>query len=127
MTSIDLPTELVAEQALIGRRGLVVAIDPNTGDIIAMVSTPAFDPKPFGRGLTPAEYAVLRDGLDVPLLIAPIRERVSARLDREATIAGVTLGVTDRTARPRVSPAFLLFCRVPTIATATPTAVASSR
>ena len=52
ITTIDLPTQLVAEQGLIGRRGAVVAIDPNNGDVIAMVSTPGFDPNPFGRGLT---------------------------------------------------------------------------
>ena len=44
VTSIDLPTQLVAEQGLIGRRGAVVAIDPNNGDVIALVSTPGFDP-----------------------------------------------------------------------------------
>ena len=73
MTSIDLPTQLVAEQGLIGRRGAVVAIDPSNGDVIAMVSTPGFDPNPFGRGLTKAEYGALRDNIDVPLLNRAIR------------------------------------------------------
>ena len=73
ITSIDLPTQLVAEQGLIGRRGSVVAIDPNNGDVIALVSTPGFDPNPFGRGLTRAEYAALRDNIDVPLLNRAIR------------------------------------------------------
>jgi penicillin-binding protein 2 len=73
ITSIDLPTQLVAEQGLIGRRGSVVAIDPNSGDVIALVSTPGFDPNAFGRGLTKAEYALLRDNIDVPLLNRAIR------------------------------------------------------
>ena len=73
ITTIDLPTQLVAEQGLIGRRGAVVAIDPNNGDVIALVSTPGFDPNPFGRGLTRAEYAALRDNIDVPLLNRAIR------------------------------------------------------
>jgi len=73
VTTIDLPTQLVAEQGLIGRRGAVVAIDPNNGDVIALVSTPGFDPNPFGRGLTRPEYAALRDNIDVPLLNRAIR------------------------------------------------------
>jgi len=73
ITTIDLPTELVAEQGLIGRRGAVVAIDPNNGDVIALVSTPGFDPNPFTRGLTRAEYGALRDNIDVPLLNRALR------------------------------------------------------
>ncbi|HUQ10435.1 MAG TPA: penicillin-binding protein 2, partial [Steroidobacteraceae bacterium] len=73
ITAIDLPTQLVAEQGLIGRRGSVVAIDPKNGDVIAMVSMPGFDPNPFGRGLTNKEYGALRDNIDVPLLNRALR------------------------------------------------------
>jgi penicillin-binding protein 2 len=73
VTTIDFPTQLVAEQGLMGRRGSLVAIDPNNGDVIAMASTPGFDPNGFGRGLTRAEYAALRDNIDVPLLNRAIR------------------------------------------------------
>src|SRR5688500_12462163 len=68
VTSIDLPTQLVAEQGLIGRRGAVVAIEPNTGNVIALVSTPGFDPNAFGRGLTKPEFAALNESIDKPLL-----------------------------------------------------------
>lgn len=73
ITAIDLPTQLVAEQGLEGRRGAVVAIDPHTGDVVALVSTPGFDPNPFTRGLTRAEYGALRDNIDVPLLNRALR------------------------------------------------------
>jgi penicillin-binding protein 2 len=73
ITSIDLPTQLVAEEGLTGRRGAVVAIDPNNGDVLALVSTPGFDPNPFTRGLTRAEYDALRDNIDVPLLNRALR------------------------------------------------------
>ena len=73
ITSIDLPTQLVAEQGLMGRRGALVAIDPNNGDVIALVSMPGFDPNPFTRGLTRAEYGALRDSIDVPLLNRALR------------------------------------------------------
>ena len=84
ITSIDLPTQLVAEQGLINRRGSVVAIDPNNGDVIALVSTPGFDPNPFGRGLTRAEYGALRDNIDMPLLNRALRGAVSVRLHHQA-------------------------------------------
>src|SRR4051812_15782246 len=73
ITTIDLPTQLVAEQGLINRRGAIVAIDPNNGDVVALVSTPGFDPNPFTRGLTRAEYGALRDNIDVPLLNRALR------------------------------------------------------
>jgi penicillin-binding protein 2 len=96
ITGIDFPTQLVAEQGLIGRRGSVVAIDPNNGDVIAMVSTPGFDPNPFGRGLTVKEYAALRDNIDVPLLNRAIRGEYPPGSTVKPAIAlgGLTYGIT---------------------------------
>jgi penicillin-binding protein 2 len=96
LTGIDFPTQLVAEQGLIGRRGAVVAIDPNNGDVIVMVSTPGFDPNPFGRGLTKPEYAALRDNIDVPLLNRAIRGEYPPGSTVKPAIAlgGLTLEVT---------------------------------
>jgi len=96
ITSIDLPTQLVAEQGLIGRRGSVVAIDPNNGDVVAMVSTPGFDPNPFGRGLSTKEYAALRDNIDVPLLNRAIRGEYppGSTVKPVIALAGLSLGVT---------------------------------
>jgi penicillin-binding protein 2 len=96
ITSIDLPTQLVAEQGLINRRGAVVAIDPNNGDVIALVSTPGFDPNPFGRGLTNAEYGALRDNIDIPLLNRAIRGEYPPGSTVKPAIAlgGLTLGIT---------------------------------
>ena len=50
--SIDLKIQRVAEAALAGHRGAVVALDPNNGDVLALVSLPGFDPTLFGRGIT---------------------------------------------------------------------------
>jgi penicillin-binding protein 2 len=109
ITGIDLPTQLVAEQGLIGRRGAIVAIDPNTGDIIALVSTPAFDPNPFGRGLTTKEYAVLRDNIDVPLLNRAIRGEYPPGSTVKPAIAlgGLTLGVTTAQ-RTKTCPGYFM-------------------
>ncbi|MDX1452369.1 MAG: penicillin-binding protein 2 [Oleiphilaceae bacterium] len=56
-----------AMQELEGKRGAVVAIEPDTGGILALVSTPSFDPNPFVTGIDHKSYAELRDSLDLPL------------------------------------------------------------
>lgn len=70
---IDMRVQRVAEDALKGKRGSVVALDPKTGDVIVMASTPGFDPNTFVRGLTVAEYRALADDIDVPLLNRALR------------------------------------------------------
>jgi len=96
LTAIDLPSQLVAEQALIGRRGAVVAIDPNTGDVVVMASTPGFDPNAFGRGLSRAEYGALRDNIDIPLLNRALRGEYppGSTVKPVIALAGLTYGVT---------------------------------
>lgn len=71
--AMDLKVQRTAEEALAGRRGALVAIDPNNGDVIAMTSRPGFDPNLFGRGITKAEYSALRDDIDTPLLDRAMR------------------------------------------------------
>jgi penicillin-binding protein 2 len=71
--AMDLRVQRAAEDALAGRRGALVAIDPNNGDVIAMTSRPGFDPNMFGRGITRAEYGALKDSIDTPLLDRAMR------------------------------------------------------
>jgi penicillin-binding protein 2 len=73
LLSIDLPAQRAAEAGLGDRRGAVVALDPNTGDVLALASRPGFDPASFGRGLTRAEYATLTENIDKPLLNRALR------------------------------------------------------
>ncbi len=70
---MDIRVQKVAEDALAGHRGAVVAIDPKTGDVIALASLPGFDPNGFVRGLSVAEYTALRDDIDIPLLNRALR------------------------------------------------------
>ena len=65
--SLDLPTQQAAEQGFEGRRGSAIALDPNTGDVLAFVSLPGFDPSLFGRGITSREYRALEADIDKPL------------------------------------------------------------
>jgi penicillin-binding protein 2 len=71
--SLDLPAQQAAEEAFAGRRGAAVAIDPRTGDVLAMVSLPGFDPGVFGRGITRSEYRALEGDIDRPLFNRAIR------------------------------------------------------
>lgn len=71
--SLDLAAQQAAEQALAGRRGVVVAIDPANGDVLVLASRPGFDPGLFGRGLTRAEYRKLETDIDRPLLNRALR------------------------------------------------------
>src|ERR1700724_83165 len=70
---MDMYVQKVAEEALAGKRGSVVALDPKTGDVIALASTPGFDPNNFVRGLTVAEHAALSNNIDVPWLTRALR------------------------------------------------------
>ncbi|MEM9171171.1 MAG: penicillin-binding protein 2 [Pseudomonadota bacterium] len=65
--TLDINLQRVAEQALKGRRGAVVAMDPNNGDILAMASAPAYDPNQFVIGMNQAEFDVLNTNPDRPL------------------------------------------------------------
>lgn len=71
--ALDFKVQAIAERELGARRGAVVALDPDNGDVIALVSRPGFDPSLFGRGLTRAEYAALRDDPDLPLINRALR------------------------------------------------------
>ena len=66
--SLDMRVQRAAENALQGLRGAVVAIDPSNGNIVALASSPAFDPNEFARGLTDQEYAALVHDPDTPLI-----------------------------------------------------------
>ncbi len=70
---LDVRVQKVAETALAGKRGSVVAIDPKTGDVIVLASTPGFDPNDFVRGLSVAQYASLSNNIDIPLLNRALR------------------------------------------------------
>jgi penicillin-binding protein 2 len=65
--TLDTQLQLEAERALEGKAGAIVAMDPNTGDILAMASSPAFDQNQFVRGFTPSEWQAIVDHPQHPL------------------------------------------------------------
>lgn len=70
---LDTRLQKDAYDALGDRRGAVVAMDPNTGGVLALVSRPSFDPNLFVDGISLANYAALRDSPDKPLFNRAIR------------------------------------------------------
>jgi len=71
--SLDLDLQKIAFNALEGRRGAVVALDPATGEILTLLSSPSFDPNFFAVGMSTAQYGDLRDDPDRPLFNRAVR------------------------------------------------------
>ena len=66
--TLDLGLQRAAEEALGSRRGAVVAIEPATGEILALASMPSFDSNLFIDGISVADWRALSDSPDHPLL-----------------------------------------------------------
>ena len=70
--SIDIELQKVIEEAFGERRGALVAIEPSTGDILAYVSKPSFDPNLFVEGIDQQSWDELNTSPDRPLLNRPL-------------------------------------------------------
>jgi penicillin-binding protein 2 len=66
-TTIDLDLQAVAELGMLGKRGAVVALNPNNGEILATVSRPSFDPNKFAVRIKSADRKELTSDPDNPL------------------------------------------------------------
>ncbi len=67
MLSLDARLQEVAEKAFGDRRGALVAIDPASGDVLAFVSKPGFDPNLFVDGIDSENWDLLNNSIDRPL------------------------------------------------------------
>ncbi|WP_136255067.1 penicillin-binding protein 2 [Onishia niordana] len=65
--TLDKDLQSLAVDLMDGRRGSIVAIAPQTGEILAMVSTPGFDSNQFVTGIDVASYRALQNDIDLPL------------------------------------------------------------
>ena len=82
VTTIDLDLQLAAEEQLRQSphgRGVIIAMDPNNGEILALASAPTFDPNLFSQRITTkegkAEYARLLEAPNKPLINRAIQGR----------------------------------------------------
>ncbi len=75
--TIDLDIQMAAEKALQGKTGAIVAMDPHTGEIIALASRPTFDPNAFAVRLTKAYWSQIINDPDHPLLNKAIQAQLA--------------------------------------------------
>src|SRR2546423_5913778 len=75
--TIDIDLQIAAEQALAGKNGAIVAMDPHTGEILAMVSGPTFDPNDFAVRVSRDEWNKLVNDPDKPLLNKAIQAQLA--------------------------------------------------
>ena len=70
VTTLDLRLQQLAEKALEAKakRGAIVIIDPNNGDILALASWPTYDPNLFVPSISAEQFKLLQDDKDIPLL-----------------------------------------------------------
>ncbi len=71
--SLDAKLQQEAMEALGEYNGAVVAIDPNNGALLALVSTPGFNPNLFVDGISPADYKALKESEESPLFNRALR------------------------------------------------------
>jgi penicillin-binding protein 2 len=75
--TIDLDVQMAAEKALEGKNGAIVAMDPHTGEILAMASRPTFDPNQFSVRLTKAYWQSIVNDPEHPMLNKAIQAQLA--------------------------------------------------
>jgi penicillin-binding protein 2 len=75
--TVDLDLQIVAELSLEGRRGSVVAMDPRTGEVLAMVSRPAFDPNKFAGRIRQKDWDEIMNNIEKPMLNRAIQANLA--------------------------------------------------
>ena len=75
--TVDFDLQAVAERALAGKKGAVVALNPQTGEVLAMASQPAYDPNDFAISVPREEWIRLNSDPEVPLLNRAIQAQLA--------------------------------------------------
>jgi penicillin-binding protein 2 len=99
--SLDLDLQLLATEALRDRRGAVVAIDPENGEILALVSAPAFDPNIFATGMSTDDFGTLQSDPGQPLFNRAVRGAYppGSTIKPMLALAALETGATNLTRR----------------------------
>jgi penicillin-binding protein 2 len=90
--------QAVAEKALEGYNGAIVAMDPRNGEILALASQPTYDPNPFVNGIAFASYRELNTSKKKPLLNRALRGMYppGSTIKPLMALAGLEYGVVNR-------------------------------
>jgi penicillin-binding protein 2 len=102
--TLDLDLQVIAEAGLGGRSGAVVALDPRTGEILAMVSHPSYDPNEFARRMDPASWHKLTSDPQKPLMNKAIQAHIAPGSVFKIIIAAAALETGT------INPSYSLYC-----------------
>jgi penicillin-binding protein 2 len=95
--TIDLDLQMAAERALEGKNGAIVAMDPHTGEILAMASRPTFDPNEFAVRLSQAYWKSIMDNPNHPMMNKAIQAQLppGSTFKVVMTLAGLQENVAE--------------------------------
>ncbi|MBI5026105.1 MAG: penicillin-binding protein 2 [Nitrospirae bacterium] len=96
--TLDITLQKTAEEALKSEAGAIVALDPNTGEILTLASSPPFNPNLFSRGIEPREWVKLLNDPQKPLLNRALQSQYppGSTFKIITAIAGLEEGVITR-------------------------------
>lgn len=101
--SLDIGLQKMAEALFTGRRGALVAIEPSTGEVLAFVSAPSFDPNLFIDGIDVENWRKLNDSPDHPLINRPLYGTYPIGSTYKPFVALAALETGKRKATDRIS------------------------
>ncbi|MEO7128788.1 MAG: penicillin-binding protein 2 [Rhodoferax sp.] len=108
--SIDIRLQKMVEDLFGDRRGALVALDPKTGEVLAFVSKPTFDPNMFVDGIDSDNWAALNDSLDKPLLNRALRGTYAPGSTYKPFMAVAALETGKRTPQQTIfDPGYFMF------------------
>ncbi len=108
--SIDIKLQKLVEDLFGDRRGALVAIDPQTGEVLAFVSKPTFDPNLFVEGIDSDNWQALNESLDKPLLNRALRGTYPPGSTYKPFMALAALETGKRTPEQSIQdPGFYMF------------------
>lgn len=95
--TIDLDIQMAAEKAMEGKIGAVVALDPHTGEVLAMVSRPTFDPNQFSVRVSHSYWNSILENEDHPLLNKTIQAQLApgSTFKIIMSVAGLEEGISQ--------------------------------
>jgi penicillin-binding protein 2 len=101
--TLDLDLQVVGELAMGSHTGSIVALDPRNGEVLAMVSTPAFDPNKFAGGIKASDWKELVANPENPLFNRSIQAQFApgSTFKPIMALAGLETGAIDDDFRVR--------------------------
>lgn len=108
--SLDMNLQRIAEAAFKDQRGALVAIEPSTGDVLAFVSQPSYDPNLFIDGIDVESWRRLNESPDHPLINRPVYGTYPIGSTYKPFVALAALEMNKRRASDRINdPGFFEF------------------